>query len=44
MEILSNEKMKNINGGGKMLWRILGGLGAFFLGFLAGFTNPYKCN
>ena len=44
MEILSNEKMENINGGGKSLWFVIGGIGAFFLGFLNGFVNPKRCN
>lgn len=44
MEILSNEKMANINGGGKALWFIIGGFGTFLLGFLNGFVNPKKCN
>ncbi len=44
MEILSNEKLETINGGGKTLWVIFGGIGAFLAGFFSGFANPTKCN
>ena len=40
MEILSNEKMNSINGGGRSIWFIIGGIGTFLLGFLNGFVNP----
>ena len=44
MEVLSNEKLETINGGGKTLWFIIGGAAFFILGFVYGFVNPQKCN
>lgn len=44
MEILSYEKLEKINGGGKSLWFIIGGIGTFFMGFINGLVNPKKCN
>ena len=44
MEILSYGKLEEINGGGKTLWIILGGIWTFLLGFFNGIVNPKKCN
>lgn len=44
MEILTNEKLNEINGGGKAFWLILGGAAAFLAGIFSGFMNPSKCN
>ena len=44
MEVLSNESLEKINGGGKSLWFIIGGLVAFLSGFVNGLVNPSKCN
>lgn len=44
MEVLSCEKLENINGGGKFVWYALSGVMLFFLGFFNGMVNPSKCN
>lgn len=44
MEVLSYEKLEEINGGGKSLWLIIGGISTFLLGFVNGLVNPKKCN
>ena len=46
MEVIENEKLKNIDGGGVSAWTILGiGTGIVFLiGVIDGFVRPLKCN
>lgn len=43
MEILSYEHLSKLSGGGKNIWAILGCIGAFISGFIAGFVNPLAC-
>ena len=46
MEVIENEKLKNIDGGGVSAWTVLGiGAGIVFLiGVIDGFVRPLKCN
>lgn len=46
MEVLSNEGLKEIKGGG-INWSIVAGVSAissFLIGIIDGFINPKKCN
>ncbi len=47
MQILAAKELNQITGGGSV-WsiviRVAIGLGAFFSGFIDGFTNPTACN
>lgn len=44
MNVIKNEELKNINGGAKLLWYILGGIGVLLIGIIDGYRNPQKCN
>lgn len=46
MEIINNEELKSIDGGGISVWAALGiGAGIVFLvGVVDGFVRPLKCN
>ena len=37
MKVISNMELDNINGGGKTLWFIIGGVALFALGIFCGF-------
>jgi len=44
---LNNEEMLLVKGGGvsaKLLWKLIGGAVAFFIGVIDGIVNPRKCN
>lgn len=43
MEILENNMLESISGGGNIFWKVAGIVGVFFAGFLDGFTNPIAC-
>ncbi len=46
METVSNEKLKEIKGGG-LNWGLMAGIGAvasFLVGVIDGLINPKKCN
>lgn len=43
MEVLSNQKLSEISGGGKNLWIAIGAGIAFFIGVISGFMNPSAC-
>lgn len=47
MNILSNEELLNINGGGissKLIFGIIGGALVFLIGVFDGLVSPKKCN
>lgn len=44
MEVLSYKKLAELNGGGRTLWYLLGGIATFLAGLISGFVNPKKCN
>lgn len=46
MKKLTNEEMKNINGGVALKANLflLGGVITFIVGLIDGFTNPLRCN
>lgn len=41
---LSKKELNNISGGGITGYFIFGGIFAFLIGFIDGFTRPLKCN
>lgn len=43
MEKISNNELKQINGGGFGLGLLIGGLATFVIGVIDGFVNPLKC-
>lgn len=43
MEFLSYEHLSTVSGGGKSIWAVLGYIGAFIAGFIAGIVNPQAC-
>lgn len=44
MEILSNQELNNINGGGKSIWYFFGGFCTLLVGLVTGFVNSRSCN
>ncbi len=44
MEILNNEEMMMVKGGGVGLWGLIGAGIVFLIGVFDGITNPQKCN
>ena len=43
MEKISNNELKQINGGGLGLGLLLGGLATFIIGIIDGYVRPLKC-
>lgn len=43
MEVLSNKKLNEVNGGGASLWFTLGGIVTFLVGVFTGIMNPNPC-
>ena len=44
MNTLTNQELNNINGGGRMLWYLIGGAALLICGIIDGLVNPQKCN
>lgn len=42
--MLTNEELKNINGGGTRLYIVIGGIVTFLIGLLDGIFRPSRCN
>ena len=40
MEVLSCKNKSEVNGGGRTLWYLLGGIATFLAGLVSGFVNP----
>ena len=43
MEKISNNELKQINGGGFGLGLLFGGLATFIIGIIDGYVRPLKC-
>ena len=43
MEKISNNELKQINGGGFGLGILIGGLATFIIGVIDGYVRPLKC-
>lgn len=43
MEMISNNELKQINGGGFGLGILIGGLVTFVIGVIDGYVRPLKC-
>ena len=43
MEKISNNELKQINGGGFGLGLLIGGLATFVIGVIDGFVSPLRC-
>ena len=43
MEKISNNELKQINGGGFGLGLLIGGLATFVIGIIDGYIRPLKC-
>jgi len=41
---LTNEKLSNVTGGGRILIYVLGGMASFLAGVITGWFNPKACN
>ena len=41
---LSNDELTSINGGGRILWYVLGSAASFIAGIITGWFNPKACN
>ena len=46
MHLLNNEEMIIVKGGGSnnVIWKLVGGIVMFVIGFIDGFISPRKCN
>ena len=42
--LITDKKLAELNGGGRTLWYLLGGIATFLAGLISGFVNPKKCN